>query len=863
MKKKKRAMENWKFKWSGAVFSYTLFFFLSASLSVAQSCLPTYSWPVPSSANTGQVFYEACSLHEFLSDGTNLLPCEWTGDRKTVSGHEYVCTKSGQGGWVECSGGEAPRGNQAGASKITGQSATYTRGQQFLLAPQQTSYTTNGDITLTSSTTWTVPAGTSQITITIVGGGGGGGGGSDFGYYSGWGGGAAQSATHTIAVTPSQSFSVVVGAGGAGGGSDRSSGFPGGAGGSTSFGSFSVGGGAGGGSASCRAGCLYYGGEYGNECQAFGSPRSCDGDNGVSSSYGTGGAGGAENHHGIAGSPGTGNGAGGGGGGACADCMGPPGGAGSRGKVRITWTSTLTTTFTMSSTPPPANPGTGQALLYCTPEKTFVEDLDSTAQQSTCSSAGYKATGSFCCQEPEDGAEYYNDVKGCWNGVEQTSGNFLSPSLFFSNGQFRGCAIGPSNFDAANNNLLSIQDQRNSRALVIDYPYCTIEGSYFCSYREQWISISGRQVSSLKEIPNALGAGEIQKECCGAEQCWGGTSCVSDQSASTTQPNHRGAFRCLQGGWQERTLRTSPLGATGYCPTNEQCLLDPSASLPCIDSGKYVGNNICLSGDWSTRTKEVALELLRREGSGTFTLYCDSPSKILNKGGISFSSTALSLIQNSIQTPCILTKGEKTVLGLAFTSPPSSTLLQAAFSTNCALDTLNDNAFHACTSRLQRNNATQLYLYSNQNFQLSSGTEQNLIARLVQLVQTIRNRLLGTTTPPYNVQSAYETQLQQFPVFNKLYVSEHTSGRKIFGVYRDDASLKQAVINYENFDDNICAVVQDYATRKLEQQPESGSGIACTNEGKNYAILMQGGGPFLNFNPEAAWEDFTAKVRIS
>lgn len=71
----------------------------------------------------------------------------------------------------------------------------------------------------TSSTTWTVPNGVSEITIFCVGGGGGGGYGGTFSqHYGGGGGGGGHTTTTTSSVSPGQVLSVIIGSGGSGGG---------------------------------------------------------------------------------------------------------------------------------------------------------------------------------------------------------------------------------------------------------------------------------------------------------------------------------------------------------------------------------------------------------------------------------------------------------------------------------------------------------------------------------------------------------------------------------------------------------------------------------------------------------------------
>ena len=71
-------------------------------------------------------------------------------------------------------------------------------------------------VTLTSSGSWTAPAGVTSVTVEVWGGGGAGGGqdqGSDGG---GGGGGGGYSKKNTVTVIPGNSYTVSVGAGGAG-----------------------------------------------------------------------------------------------------------------------------------------------------------------------------------------------------------------------------------------------------------------------------------------------------------------------------------------------------------------------------------------------------------------------------------------------------------------------------------------------------------------------------------------------------------------------------------------------------------------------------------------------------------------------
>lgn len=100
-------------------------------------------------------------------------------------------------------------------------------------APATGGKTLKTDI-ITSTQSWTAPAGVTTIELLLVGGGGGGGGTSTTTGHGGGGGGGGGVIQDTLAVTPGTSYTVTIGAGGAAG--SGASG-PGGTGSSSSFGS--------------------------------------------------------------------------------------------------------------------------------------------------------------------------------------------------------------------------------------------------------------------------------------------------------------------------------------------------------------------------------------------------------------------------------------------------------------------------------------------------------------------------------------------------------------------------------------------------------------------------------------------------
>jgi hypothetical protein len=179
-------------------------------------------------------------------------------------------------------------------------------------------------VNLTTSQSWTVPAGVTRLKLRVVGGGGGGGGGTSS--YGGGGGGAGGYAEGCFTVTPGTAYAVTVGAGGAGSGA----GATGQSGGTSSFGTLcgatgGSGGASGSGSSAGGSGGAGYGapiiqsGGYGTDGQGNGITFP---GNGGASHLGGGGRGASGG-----GAPANGQAAGSGGGG----CYGIAGSGGTGG----------------------------------------------------------------------------------------------------------------------------------------------------------------------------------------------------------------------------------------------------------------------------------------------------------------------------------------------------------------------------------------------------------------------------------------------------------------------------------------------------------------------------------------------------
>lgn len=146
-----------------------------------------------------------------------------------------------------------------------------------------------------------------------------------------------------------------------------------------------------------------------------------------------------------------------------------------------------------------------------------------------------------------------------------------------------------------------------------------------------------------------------EKGCCPEDFCWTGSDCVHDKlymdniskppigtEFAGDLPLQADGYRCINGTWKFSRFKWDPvLKEGGYCPEDSQCFIGGKGEDPniipiekvCIDSGRFdtlrVGDSVesfyCFNGEWTTRTKAIALKLLNLTSENDeFTLFCDS-----------------------------------------------------------------------------------------------------------------------------------------------------------------------------------------------------------------------------------------------
>jgi hypothetical protein len=155
---------------------------------------------------------------------------------------------------------------------------------------------------------------------------------------------------------------------------------------------------------------------------------------------------------------------------------------------------------------------------------------------------------------------------------------------------------------------------------------------------------------TIKTAPlTALPEGFTLSSCCPSDYCWDGVTCVEDMSESGNVTLIVGQYlRCAEGSWVEPITRYDWYNdKLGFCKGEDQCFVDSDGTVAnddkpenfiglgnpqnprCVANGQFIEDHYCDNGNWTSRTKFIATQLLNISGdTSSFTLYCDSYDKI-------------------------------------------------------------------------------------------------------------------------------------------------------------------------------------------------------------------------------------------
>jgi len=512
----------------------------------------------------------------------------------------------------------------------------------------------------------------------------------------------------------------------------------------------------------------------------------------------------------------------------------------------------------------------GQTTYYCASNSKFTTDLDITdritcdsVQELDGTSAGFKWTGSLCCSEADDFEEYYNDPGGnggCWNKEVIPSGSSDiedREDIGNLNGQFFGCNV-------QDQQILNLKDFHTQQQLVENVDLCTQDDNrqIFCSFNNRWENSNGQDRSHLSTVPAEVNPNPQQtSECCSIDSCWNGQECITNQKndPTSTAINDR---RCIDGEWELTSLKRTPDGRTGFCPDQNKCLINPNANTEdrCVEEGVFTRDDYCESGDWTSRTKFVSLQLINLAQANDYVLFCDTPQNTLNDlkqqiGGVLAETIVSTENTNNF---CVLSLNDKVFIGTSLNNPidDSDLFLRSIGIDNCDSALTDDGQYHSCSGQSQDigwyNLNLNSIIYSKQPFTIGTTNFQDAFREFLSSpFNVLINSIINIINEPFDT-----SFVEGINKFDKLYLSR-TGSKEIRGAI-EGLTIKNLVIEYKNFDTDICSFISEFD----EKNKDLSSGIQCEKEGNTHYVLAQGTAT-TNFNPGKIWQDLTSKLRIN
>ncbi|MEK6984487.1 MAG: hypothetical protein AABX33_07980 [Nanoarchaeota archaeon] len=383
------------------------------------------------------------------------------------------------------------------------------------------------------------------------------------------------------------------------------------------------------------------------------------------------------------------------------------------------------------------------------------------------------------------------------------------------------------------------------------------------SSEELFFEVRPGSASSTQTTTSSPLATPLPSECCPQDQCWNGASCISNQR-NEPQAQPLNGQRCIDGNWVRSILKFTPdRSKSGYCPRETQCLVDPLAaeSAQCIEQNQYIEDNYCENGQWSSRTKLLALKLLKLKG-GDFTLFCDTKENTLNNlQYISESGEIVANVLTNLQTNnfCVLKSGSIIIAATSINRnledvPANSFNILGV--TNCNNALIDDGQYHSCdaTNKAWFNKRLKSFIYSATPITIPE--EENPLASIDEFITNPIKAVIDAikrlvTTPPFD--GSYVNAIRKF---DRLYMTQQ--GSRIIRGALEGESFKNSVIEYLGFTTNIC----NFADTFNQARRDASSGISCRMDNSNYYILVQGS-KLTSLNPEIIWPDLTSKLRLT
>jgi len=457
---------------------------------------------------------------------------------------------------------------------------------------------------------------------------------------------------------------------------------------------------------------------------------------------------------------------------------------------------------------------------------------------------------------------------------------------------------------------------------------CSFSKSYHTSLVDPW------KYSSYRSGEFRLLSKPISESCCPNDKCWNGSVCVSGAPEPFTgfvnnyYPKYSNLFgndnlsgydmyvcyldtEAYYGAGLSLNNNASWVGAyykevwdnssQGYCLNDSDCWsgrecvpngwytefnsverlptsLDPSVvtnfnAQGFDDSGFKVADHFCEKGNWSSRTKLLALRLLnftRAVSALNYTLYCDTPANSLVN--LSVFATVPGANTNNFcvltyeQTQSFISSPEdqtivKSVVGFSLNNNISSTLytLLGEGVDSCSLSDVSGSIygkFERCgNDRLFYDARDKLVIYSYDAITnvdgVNSLTDASFLDSFIRNpFSTVINFVLGVFTPSVPAASLSFAGLTKD--FDRVYLAKFGS-KEIFGYLERTLLDKNYLsVSYKDFSSDLCSV--------MNNAYKSSASVNCVSN-----LTISRTDVFVNdsqINLNEYWRDLTARTRI-
>lgn len=327
---------------------------------------------------------------------------------------------------------------------------------------------------------------------------------------------------------------------------------------------------------------------------------------------------------------------------------------------------------------------------------------------------------------------------------------------------------------------------------------------------------------------------------------------------------------CIDGAWGEDLKPKCDWNGENcdYCAMTTDCI---TPEQECVPNGDFFGDHYCEYGNWTSRTKLVALQLFDiadRASALNFTLFCDSYENTFNYYDYIIEGTTdfVEDYFDEINNVCVLRLPNQVIFGTSLNvGIDQGEFIRALTHVGNCNDALHvEGRYRQCatgSSKAWYNNATMSIIYSNKDI-LDTPTDfeinavQAFLRFLKNPFQMVFDFIFGLFEPDPMIVVGDYSFIQDTSDFSRIYF-DRINARSIRGVTENVTSPNKGEylsVTYATYKSDICSAVQ----RAYDNlNPLLGSLVFC-----HYEELQRTHYVVSNHTAALAlWPDLTAKLR--